>query len=102
LRADVFRIDGSARRGGAIHFPARGTTVKFRIDQRFEGTPVEAAIEFLTEEYVFDATKLPNVKGSKLIEEKITPERKNWKNEWCAHGQIPRLVQHIITPKMLT
>lgn len=76
--------------------------MKFTIEHKFIGKPVKDAIEFLTEEYVFDPQKLQNVKDNKTIEESITPEKKHWKNQWCAHGQIPKLVQHIISPKMLT
>jgi len=76
--------------------------MKFRIEHRFEGGPFERVVEFLTEEYEFEPTKLPNVKGNKKLVEEITEEQKYWKNEWCAHGQIPKLVQHIIQPKMLT
>ncbi len=76
--------------------------MKFRIEHRFEGGPFEEAVHFLTEENVFDPNNLPNVKGNKLLVEKITEDTKYWKNEWTAHGQIPKLVQHLITPKMLT
>ncbi|MEW6201819.1 MAG: hypothetical protein AB1546_07580 [bacterium] len=76
--------------------------MKFRLEHRFEGGPFEKAVHFLTEEYIFEATRLPNVKSGKPLEEKITDDTKYWKNEWCAHGQIPKLVQHLIKPKMLT
>ncbi|HOX29432.1 MAG TPA: hypothetical protein PLQ76_09800 [bacterium] len=76
--------------------------MRFKIEHRFEGAPIDAVLEFLTEEFIFDANKLPNVQGSKLLEEKITEDMKYWRNEWCAHGQIPKIVQHIIQPKMLT
>jgi hypothetical protein len=76
--------------------------MKFRIEHRFEGGPFDEVVRFMTEEYMFDATNLPNVKGYKLLEEKIFDDRKVWRNEWCAHGQIPKVIQHLIQPKMLT
>lgn len=76
--------------------------MKFKIEHRFEGGPYEEVVHFLTEEYVFEPTKLENVKSNKPISEVVTEDKKYWKNEWCAHGQIPKIVQHIITPKMLT
>ena len=76
--------------------------MKFKIEQKFEGGPFDTVVHFLTEEYVFEPTELPNVQSNKQLEETITDERKHWKNEWCAHGQIPKLVQHLIKPKMLT
>ena len=76
--------------------------MKFKIEHKFEGGPFDKAVYFLTEEYVFEPTKLPNVQSNKVLEEKITEDQKYWKNQWCAHGQIPKLVQHLIQPKMLT
>jgi hypothetical protein len=76
--------------------------MKFRIEHRFVGGPFDDVVRYMTEEYMFDAAKLPNVQGWKLLKEEITEEKKVWKNEWCAHGQIPKLVQHLIQPRMLT
>ena len=76
--------------------------MKFKVVHRFEGSPFEEVIFYMTEEYVFDATDMPNIQSGKLIEQVETPEMKRWKNEWSAYGQIPKVVQHLIKPKMLT
>jgi len=74
--------------------------MKFKIEHRFEGGSFEKAVHFLTEEYFFDMHKLPSVRGSKVLEEKITADTKYWKNQWSAYEQIPRFVQHLIKPNM--
>lgn len=76
--------------------------MKFRYDHRFEGGPFDKVVLFLTEEYLFEPQKLPNVQSNVKLEETITEDKKHWRYQWCAHGQIPKVVQHIITPKMLT
>ncbi|MFA6451315.1 MAG: hypothetical protein WCX65_17715 [bacterium] len=76
--------------------------MKFKIDHRFEGSPYEDVLHFLTEENVFDPKNMPNVKGNKALVEKITEDKKYWKNQWSAHGQIPSVVQHLIKPEMLS
>jgi len=76
--------------------------MKFKIEHRFMGSPYEDAVHFLTEENLFDPNNLPNVKGNKVLIETITEETKYWKNQWSAHGQIPKIVQHIIKPEMLS
>jgi hypothetical protein len=76
--------------------------MKFKIEHRFEGSPIEDVIHFLSEENVFDPQKMPNVKGNKALVEKVTEETKYWKNQWSAHGQIPKIVQHLIKPEMLS
>lgn len=46
---------------------------------------------------------MPNVSSVKLIERKDQPDGKiHVKMEFCAHGQIPKAIQHIIKPDMLT
>ena len=76
--------------------------MKYKLEHRFKGKPVKDAIEFLCEEYGFDETQMENVTGSTLLEEKITDESKFWKRQWCVHGQIPKVAQQLIKPKMLT
>jgi hypothetical protein len=76
--------------------------MKFRYEHRFVGGPYDDVLHYLTEEYAFEPSTLPNVQTCKLIEEIITEDKKSWKNEWCAHGQIPKVIQHILKPKMLT
>ena len=76
--------------------------MKFRYEHRFAGSPYDDVLRYMTEEYAFEPSTLPNVQQFKLIEEIVTEDKKSWKNEWCAHGQIPKVVQHILQPKMLT
>ncbi len=76
--------------------------MKFKIQDRFEGGPFDEVVHYLTEEYVFEPANLPNVKGNKLLKEVLTEDTKYCKYEWCAHGQIPKVVQHILKPQMLT
>jgi hypothetical protein len=46
---------------------------------------------------------MPNVSSVKLIERVDHPDgRIHVKMEFCAHGQIPKAIQHIIKPEMLT
>jgi hypothetical protein len=78
-----------------------GDEMKFRIEHKFVGT-FDESVYFLTEENYFDPKNLPNVKDNKVLVEEVTEDRKFWKNLWSAHGRIPKLVQHIITPKMLS
>lgn len=76
--------------------------MKFRIDDKFEGGPFEEVTRYLAEDYVFEPANLPNVTGNKKLKEVLTDETKYCKYEWCAHGQIPKVVQHILKPQMLT
>lgn len=77
--------------------------MKFRIIHTFDG-PFDKIVHFLTEEYAFDPTTLPNVTSQKILEqsESCDGRYKKWKFEWCAHGEIPKVLQHILKPKMLT
>ena len=46
---------------------------------------------------------MANVSSVKLIERKDLPDGKiHVKMEFCAHGQIPKALQHILRPEMLT
>lgn len=51
----------------------------------------------------YDMQELPNVTAWKVLEEiEGEDDVRRGKKEWNAHGQIPRALQHIITPKMLS
>ncbi len=46
---------------------------------------------------------MSNVASVKLVERKDYPDGKiHVKMEFCAHGQIPKAVQHLLKPEMLT
>lgn len=51
---------------------------------------------------IYELIDLPNVSQAKLLEEKDLGDKKLIRNEWCVHGQIPKLAQKIIKPDMLT
>ncbi len=76
--------------------------MKYKIEHKFEGGPFQECKTYLFEEYTFDAVNMPNVQGYKALEAIETDEIKRWKNEWSAHGQIPKVVQHLIKPQMLS
>lgn len=75
--------------------------MKYKIEHKFVGS-FEESVHFLTEEYFYDPKNLPNVQDSKPLIEEVTEDYKFWKTQWSAHGQIPKLVQHLIQPKMLS
>ena len=51
---------------------------------------------------LYDLVDLPNVSASKPISERDDGNRKYIKNEWCVHGQIPKICRKLIRPEMLT
>ena len=51
---------------------------------------------------IYDLEELPNVSASKPLECRDEGDKKYIKNEWCVHGQIPKIAQKIIRPDMLT
>ena len=55
-----------------------------------------------TEESSYDMSELENVTKWKSIKEINEPDRRIGTKEWCAHGQIPKALQHILSPRMLT
>ena len=62
--------------------------MKFKIEHKFVGSPYEDVLHFLTEENLFDPQNLPNVKGNKALVETVT--------------EVPKVVQHLIKPEMLS
>jgi hypothetical protein len=51
---------------------------------------------------LYDLMELPNVSSNKPIENRDEGDKKIIKNEWCVHGQLPKIAQKIIKPDMLT
>jgi len=46
---------------------------------------------------------MPNVSSVKVVQFKTRPDGKqDVKYEFCAHGQIPKAIQHLLRPEMLT
>jgi len=54
------------------------------------------------EEPIYDLLDLPNAASIKPLEERDEGIRKYIRNEWCVHGQMPRIVQKVVKPEMLT
>lgn len=51
---------------------------------------------------IYDLVDLPNVSQSTPIETRDAGDKKYIKNKWCVHGQIPKPVQKIVRPEMLS
>lgn len=51
---------------------------------------------------IYELVDLPNVSTTKPISEEDKGDKKYVKNEWCVHGQIPKIAQKIVKPEMLT
>lgn len=50
----------------------------------------------------YDMAELDDVTMWKTVKEVESPEKRIAIKEWCAHAQIPRTLQHVIAPRMLT
>jgi len=50
----------------------------------------------------YDMAELENVTQWKVLKEQDDGTKRIGVKEWCAHGQIPKALQSIISPKMLT
>lgn len=76
---------------------------KFKIERVFN-YPVKEVTDFFMEgdDTVYDLKELENVTQWKVIKEEDRPDKRTGTKEWCAHAQIPKALQHIVTPRMLT
>jgi hypothetical protein len=76
---------------------------KFKIERIFD-YPLSETVDFFMEgeDTVYDLKQLENVTQWKVLKEDDSPEKRVGTKEWCAHAQIPKVLQHIISPKMLT
>jgi hypothetical protein len=75
--------------------------LRFR-KERFFQYPVDKVTELFLDGAGYDLQELDNVKGWKVLKEEDNGDVRVGTKEWCAHGQIPKALQHIISPKMLT
>ena len=77
--------------------------MRFR-QERTYNHPVESIANLFMEgdEPVYDMDSLENVTQWKVIKEEDKGDKRVGIKEWCAHAQIPKALQHIISPKMLT
>ena len=76
---------------------------KMKIERIFE-YPLKPTVDFFMEgeETVYDMQELENVTQWKIVKEEDSPEKRIGTKEWCAHAQIPKVLQHIVSPRMLT
>lgn len=77
--------------------------VKFKVERIFD-YPVEDVVKLFMEsgQTAYDVSELQNVTQFKILKEEDKGEKVASIKEWCAHAQIPKALQHIISPKMLT
>jgi hypothetical protein len=65
--------------------------------------PIEKTVKvFFDSDESYDMNELSNVTAWKVISEKDYGDRRVGTKEWCAHSQIPPILQHVVNPKMLT
>lgn len=77
--------------------------VRFKKDRIFD-YPLKEAVSIFMEgdDVCYDMGELQNVTQYKIVKKDDRGDKKIETKEWCAHAQIPKALQHIITPKMLT
>jgi len=76
--------------------------MRFR-KERFFDYPVDKVTSlFMENGGGYDMQELENVKGWKVLKEDDRGDSRIGAKEWCAHGRIPKALQHIISPKMLS
>ena len=55
-----------------------------------------------SEQTGYDMNDLDNVTQWKIVKEEDQGDKRIGIKEWCAHAQIPKALQHVVSPKMLT
>jgi hypothetical protein len=77
--------------------------MRFR-QERLYNNSVESIVNLFMEgdDPVYDMDSLENVTQWKVIKEEDVGDKRIGTKEWCAHAQIPKALQHIVSPKMLT
>lgn len=77
--------------------------MRFRKERVFDLPCDEFLKMFMeSEEPAYDMEELENVTMWKIVKEQDDGVKRIGTKEWCAHAQIPKAAQHILTPKMLT
>ena len=76
---------------------------KYKITHYYE-YHIDTVVKLLmdNEEPIYDLLDLPNASSITPLEERDEGNRKIIKNEWCVHGQMPKIVQKVVRPDMLT
>jgi len=77
--------------------------MKFK-QQRIFNYPVDTVTDYFleNEKPAYDMNSLENVTQWKIIKEENVDHRRVGTKEWCAHAQIPPVLQKIVKPEMLT
>ena len=72
--------------------------------ERVFNYPVDKCVELFFEnpDGAYKMDELENVTEWKVINETDDGDKRVGTKEWCGHGQIPKVAQHIVSPKMLT
>jgi len=72
--------------------------------ERIFSYPHETVVSYFLEgeETGYDMSDLDNVTQWKIVREEDQDDKRVGTKEWCAHAQIPKTLQHIVSPKMLT
>ena len=77
--------------------------MKYKKEREYEHSLASIIELFLeAEEPVYELDQLENVTQWKIIREDDLGDRRVGIKEWCAHAQIPKSMQHVISPRMLT
>ena len=77
--------------------------MRFKKEREYDHS-LESIIGLFLEndEEVYSMDQLENVTQWKTIKDEDLGDRRVGIKEWCAHAQIPKALQHIISPRMLT
>ena len=77
--------------------------MKFKKEREYNHSVDDIVNLFLeNEQEVYNMDQLENVTQWKQVKEEDKGDRRVGTKEWCAHAQIPKALQHIVSPKMLT
>ncbi len=76
--------------------------MKIRSERDFNYSVDKAVTVFFESGDSYDMNELENVTQWKVVKEEDFGDRRVGTKEWCAHSQIPKALQPIINPKMLT
>jgi len=76
---------------------------KIKVERIFD-YPMEESVKFFMEreDTAYDIQELENVTQWKVVKEEDRGDKRIGTKEWCAHAQIPKVLQHVVSPRMLT
>lgn len=73
-----------------------------KIERTFNYTVDDVCRVLLDSGDTYNMEELPNVTSWKVLDEQDDGNVRRGRKEWSAHGQIPRALQHILTPSLLS